>query len=306
MEARKNGKQVTAMIELKARFDEEQNITWAKALEEAGVHVVYGLVGYKIHAKLCMVLRKENNGIKRYVHIGTGNYNPSTAKIYTDMGIFTCNDEICSDVTDLFNAMTGYSYKTNYRKLIVSPHNTREGILKRIKRETDRHKDHGDGYLAFKMNQLVDTDCIEALYEASRAGVKIRLQVRGICCLVPGLDGISENIEVTSIVGRFLEHSRIFYFHNGGEQEILIGSADLMPRNLDRRIEVLVPVLDKELRSIIYNDILLIHLNDNQKARRLKSDGKYERVLMEKSIPVDAQKLMMEYEGGWHYTGEEI
>ena len=306
MEARKNGKQVTAMIELKARFDEEQNITWAKALEEAGVHVVYGLVGYKIHAKLCMVLRKENNGIKRYVHIGTGNYNPSTAKIYTDMGIFTCNDEICSDVTDLFNAMTGYSYKTNYRKLIVSPHNTREGILKRIKRETDRHKDHGDGYLAFKMNQLVDTDCIEALYEASRAGVKIRLQVRGICCLVPGLDGISENIEVTSIVGRFLEHSRIFYFHNGGEQEILIGSADLMPRNLDRRIEVLVPVLDKELRSIIYNDILLIHLNDNQKARRLKSDGKYERVLMEKSIPVDAQKLMMEYEGDWNFTGEEI
>ena len=306
MEARRNHKQVTALVELKARFDEEQNITWTRALEEAGVHVVYGLVGYKIHAKLCMVIRKEEKGIIRYVHIGTGNYNPSTARVYTDLGLFSCDPDICADVTDLFNAMTGYSYKENYRKLLVSPNSTRNEILKRIVREKELHMVQGNGYLAFKMNQLVDMDCIKALYEASMAGVKIRLQVRGICCLIPGIPGVSDNIEVTSIVGRFLEHSRIFYFRNGGNDEMFIGSADLMPRNLDRRIEVLTPVEDPRLRRTIYEDILLVHLNDNVKSRRLKNTGEYERVLPVGSILLDSQKLMMEREGGWNYSPEEV
>lgn len=306
MEARRNHKQVTALVELKARFDEEQNITWTRALEEAGVHVVYGLVGYKIHAKLCMVIRKEEKGIIRYVHIGTGNYNPSTARVYTDLGLFSCDPDICADVTDLFNAMTGYSYKENYRKLLVSPNSTRNEILKRIVREKELHKVQGNGYLAFKMNQLVDMDCIKSLYEASMAGVKIRLQVRGICCLIPGIPGVSDNIEVTSIVGRFLEHSRIFYFRNGGNDEMFIGSADLMPRNLDRRIEVLTPVEDPRLRRAIYEDILLLHLNDNVKSRRLKNTGEYERVLPEGPLLIDSQKLMMEREGGWNYSPEEV
>jgi len=305
MEARRNHKQVTALVELKARFDEEQNITWARALEEAGVHVVYGLVGYKIHAKLCMIIRKEGKGIVRYVHIGTGNYNPFTAKIYTDLGLFTCDPDICADVTDLFNAMTGYSYKESYRKLLVSPNSTRKEILQRIDREIECHKSYGEGLIAFKMNQLVDVDCIRALYEASMAGVRIKLQVRGICCLTPGIPGLSDNIEVTSIVGRFLEHSRILYFRNGGEDEMFIGSADLMPRNLDRRIEVLVPVEDPRLRSIIFNEILMIHLNDNIKARRLKSNGEYERVFPEGKIAIDSQKIMMDREGGWNYSPEE-
>ncbi|MBN1333781.1 MAG: RNA degradosome polyphosphate kinase, partial [Synergistales bacterium] len=199
-----------------------------------------------------------------------------------------------------------YSYKENYRKLLVSPNSTRNEILKRIVREKELHKVQGNGYLAFKMNQLVDMDCIKSLYEASMAGVKIRLQVRGICCIIPGIPGISDNIEVTSIVGRFLEHSRIFYFRNGGNDEMFIGSADLMPRNLDRRIEVLTPVEDPRLRRAIYEDILLLHLNDNVKSRRLKNTGEYERVLPEGPLLIDSQKLMMEREGGWNYSPEEV
>lgn len=305
MEARRNDKQVTVMVELKARFDEEQNITWARALEDAGVHVVYGLVGYKIHAKLCLLLRKEATGVQRYVHIGTGNYNPDTAKIYSDMGLFTCDPDICADVTDLFNAMTGYSYKENYRKLLVSPISTRKEIIKRIDREIEIHKKEGGGYIAMKMNQLVDKPCIKALYRASRAGVTVKLQVRGICCLVPDIEGISENIEVTSVVGRYLEHSRIFYFRNGGKDEMYIGSADLMPRNLDRRIEVMVPIEDSNLRSRILSEILDVHLKDNVKARRLKNDGNYERILKNGSLTIDSQSLMMSHEGGWNYLGEE-
>lgn len=305
MEARKNGKQVTAMVELKARFDEEQNITWARAMEEVGVHVVYGLVGYKIHAKLCLVLRKEATGVRRYVHIGTGNYNPDTARIYSDLGLFTCDPEICADVTDLFNAMTGYSYKDNYRKLLVSPISTRREIIARIDREIERHRKSGDGYIAMKMNQLVDRRCIKALYRASAAGVTVRLQVRGICCLRPGVDGISDNIEVTSVVGRFLEHSRIFYFHNGGDEEMYIGSADLMPRNLDRRIEVLVPIEDPRLRTSILLGILEVHLGDNVKARRLRSDGTYERVTRKEGSPaVDSQSFMVNHDGSWNYRRE--
>jgi len=307
IEARRNGKQVTALVELKARFDEERNITWAEALEEAGVHVVYGLVGYKIHAKMCLVVRRETDGIRRYVHIGTGNYNPVTAQIYGDLGLFTADPAICADITDLFNAITGYSRKDDYRRILVSPMTTRAGIIGRIEREVARHRAHGDGEILFKMNQLVDKACIQALYRASMAGVRIRLQVRGICCLRPGVPGVSETIEVTSVVGRFLEHVRIFFFHNGGDEELLIGSADLMPRNLDRRIEILVPVRDAEIRRTIRDDILRIHLADTAKARCLREDGTYVRVRSGNGEPVvDSQRIMMNRTSGYTpVRGEE-
>ena len=297
--ARKNGKQVTAVVELKARFDEERNINWAEALEEVGVHVVYGLVGYKIHAKLCLVVRRETEGIARYAHIATGNYNPVTAKGYADLGLFTADPEICADVTDLFNAMTGFSRKEDYRLLLVSPHSVRKGIISRIEREIRRHRASGDGFLAFKMNQLVDRECIEALYRASGAGVKVRLQVRGICCLRPGVPGVSENIGVTSIVGPFLEHSRIFYFRNGGEDEMYIGSADLMPRNLDRRVEALVPVREKALRDSLRKDLLEAHLKDSRNAWELLEDGSYRKVVPEGKTSFDSQKFMEEHRSGW-------
>jgi polyphosphate kinase len=266
------------LVELKARFDEESNIVWARALERAGVHVVYGLVGLKTHTKLLLVVRREGDGIVRYVHMGTGNYNDATARVYTDIGFFTSDPDIGNDVSDLFNAITGYSLKQEYRKLLVAPGTMRREILGRIEREIERQQQHGDGYLAFKMNALVDKKCIQALYQASQAGVKVDLQVRGICCLRPGVPGVSENITVTSIVGRFLEHPRIFYFHNGGEEEILLGSADLMPRNLNRRVEQLFPVEDPNLRESLYQHILQVHLRDNLQARRLLPDGDYERV----------------------------
>jgi polyphosphate kinase len=278
MEARERGKQVAVLVELKARFDEENNIVWARALEHADVHVVYGLLGLKTHAKLLMIVRREQGGIRRYVHMSTGNYNDVTARIYTDIGMLTCDEEIGADVTDLFNALTGYSEKREYRKLLVAPGTMRERLLRRIDREIDRHRKHGDGYLAFKMNALVDKACIKALYRASQAGVKIDLQVRGICCLRPGVPGASENVTVTSIVGRFLEHSRIYYFRNGGDSEILLGSADLMPRNLDRRVEQLFPVEHPMLKRTLYERILKIHLQDNVQARRMLPDGSYERV----------------------------
>ncbi|NOX61462.1 MAG: polyphosphate kinase 1 [Chloroflexi bacterium] len=301
MEARENGKQVAVLVELKARFDEENNIVWAKALERAGVHVVYGLVGLKTHAKLLMVVRREPHGIVRYVHMSTGNYNAVTARIYTDMGYFTSDPDIGADVGDLFNALTGYSLKRKYRKLLVAPHGMREGIIERIEREIEQHKAHGKGYLAFKMNQLVDRECIKALYRASQAGVKIDLQVRGICCLRPGIPGVSENITVTSIVGRFLEHPRIYYFRNGGNEEILLGSADLMPRNLDRRVEQLFPVEDPRLKEAIWR-ILDVHLRDNVKARRMLADGSYERVQpAAEEEPLNSQLWLIEHRGFWNW-----
>ena len=301
MTARKNGKQVTAVVELKARFDEERNINWAEALEDVGVHVVYGLVGFKIHAKMCLVIRRESEGVRRYAHIGTGNYNPSTAKIYSDLGLFTADKAVCADVTDLFNAITGYSRKGDYRQLLVSPHTTRSGIVSRIEREIAKHKESGDGYIAFKMNQLVDKECIQALYRASQAGVRVRLQIRGICCLRPGVPGVSETIEVTSIVGRFLEHARVFYFRNGGDDEMYIGSADLMPRNLDRRVEVLVPIRGKELRETLLRDMLETHLADTAKAWKLSADGAYFRIAPAEGTPaVDSQKIMMQHGKGWN------
>lgn len=301
MEARENGKQVAVLVELKARFDEENNIEWARALEKAGVHVVYGVFGLKTHVKTCLVVRREPGGMRSYVHVGTGNYNPGTARVYTDLGYFTCDPEIAADVSDLFNRITGYSRKKEYRKLLVAPESLRPEILRRIYREIEHHEREGGGHLAFKINALADKACIEALYRASQAGVKVELQVRGICCLRPGVPDLSENIEVTSIVGRFLEHSRIFYFRNGGQEEILIGSADLMPRNLDGRVEILCPIEDPKIRKALRDDILFPHLKDTCNARRLKSDGTYEDVLPAPGDDAyDTQTLMLEKAGRWN------
>lgn len=276
IEARRRGKQVTAVVELKARFDEERNINWAEEMEKAGVNIVYGFVGLKIHAKLCLVVRREPDGMKRYVHISTGNYNPSSAKIYTDYGLLTSNAGICEDVSDLFNVMTGYSTQTKYNALVVSPHSTRNTILEHIDREIEYCKTTGHGEITFKCNQLVDRVIIRRLYEASRAGVKISLQVRGICCLRPGVKGVSENITVTSIVGRFLEHARAYWFAHDGTPVVFIGSADLMPRNLDGRIEVLVPVLDAGIRNRL-KATLDLQLSDNVQCWTLESDGRYRK-----------------------------
>lgn len=300
MKARENGKQVAVLVELKARFDEENNIVWARALEHAGVHVVYGLVGLKTHCKLLMVVRREADGIVRYVHMSTGNYNAVTARIYSDLGLFTSDADIGDDVADLFNSLTGYSRQTEFNKLLVAPTSMRDHLIQRIHREIEHHRKNGDGYLAFKMNQLVDKKCIRALYEASQAGVKVDLQVRGICVLRPGIPGVSENITVTSLVGRFLEHPRIYYFHNGGDEEILVGSADLMPRNLDRRVEQLFPVEDPHLKQAV-KKILMTHLQDNVKARRMLPDGSYERVQPEEGeAPMNSQLWMIEHRDFWN------
>lgn len=275
IEAADRGKQVAVLVELKARFDEENNIYWARELEKVGVHVVYGLVGLKTHAKMTLIVRKEFDGVKRYVHLSTGNYNTVTAKLYTDIGFFTCNEDICSDVSDVFNFLTGYSQQKEFRKLFVSPLHMRESILKLIAREISFRKAGKSAHIIMKMNSLVDPTIIAALYEASSAGVKIDLIVRGVCSLIPGVNGLSENIRVISIVGRFLEHSRIFYFHNNGDEEIYLSSADMMQRNLDRRVEVTFPIEDKKLKDEIINNILNVYLKDNIKARMLYSDGAY-------------------------------
>ncbi len=294
IEARRLGKQVTVVVELKARFDEEQNITWAEEMEKAGIHVVYGMPGMKIHAKLCFIIRREGNGVKRYAHIGTGNYNASTAKIYTDFGLITAHHGICTEVSELFNIMTGYAEKDDYQYLLVSPNSMRIKLLQGIENEILHHQKYGNGEILFKCNQLSDKLCIQALYRASMEGVKIRLQVRGVCCLRPGILGISDNIEVTSLVGRFLEHTRIYAFSNNGDPLVYIGSADLMPRNLDRRIEVLVPLLNEQLRRHLFNKILIPHLNDTAKAYKLLEDGSYVRNQAVKGeTPFHVQKHMM-------------
>jgi polyphosphate kinase len=301
MEARNNGKDVAAMIELKARFDEENNIGWARALERAGVHVVYGLSGLKVHSKVCMVVRKEKEGITRYVHLGTGNYNASTSRIYTDLGLFTRDHVICADVADLFNALTGYSRVHSYRSLLVAPVSIRKGLFQRIEREIEIHRKNGGGHIIFKINALVDRDCIDILYRASEAGVRVDLQVRGICCLRPGVPGLSENINVSSIVGRFLEHPRIFYFRNDGEEEVFLGSADLMPRNLDRRIEVIFPVNDPVIRRSIIDTILKVYLRDSVNMRILNPGGNYTRVRpLPGETPCDAQAWLISHRGMWH------
>lgn len=277
LEAAENGKQVAVLMELKARFDEESNIGWALALEKAGVHVVYGLVGLKTHCKVTMVVRKEGEGIRRYLHLATGNYNAVTSRIYEDMGMFTCDEDMGSDATDLFNYLTGYSTKMNYKKLLVAPVNLREKMEKLIRREIEHARAGNKARLVFKMNSLVDMEMIQLLYQASQAGVKIDLLVRGMCCLRPGLKGVSENIRVVSIVGRYLEHSRIFYFTNNGNDEVYLGSADIMPRNLNHRVEVVFPVENKSQVRFLREKILDAYLKDNTRARILQPDGSYER-----------------------------
>jgi len=301
LEARENGKAVAAVIELKARFDEENNIGWANKLEQAGVHVVYGIVGLKVHAKACMVVRREKNGIRRYIHLGTGNYNAASARIYTDFGFFTCDPGIGADVADLFNFLTGYARIEEYKTLAVAPVTLRRAVLSGIQRETERHISHGDGHIIFKMNALVDRECIGALYRASQAGVKVDLQVRGICCLRPGLPGISDTIRVNTIVGRFLEHARLYYFHNGGKEEVLLGSADLMPRNLDRRVEILFPVRDTAIRAMLAGTVIPRLFSDTRKMRVLSGDGTYRHARPEQGRePFDAQSWFVTSRGSWH------
>ncbi|BCL36945.1 polyphosphate kinase 1 [Nostoc sp. MS1] len=272
--AAENGKQVSVLVELKARFDEENNIYWARRLERVGVHVVYGLVGLKTHCKTVLVVRREKDRMRRYVHIGTGNYNPKTARLYTDLGLFTCREELGADITDLFNFLTGYSRQKSYREVLVAPVNMRDRFLELICREITNVQNGFSGRIVAKMNSLVDPQIIATLYEASRAGVQIDLIIRGICCLRPGVKDISENIRVISIIGRFLEHSRIYYFHNNAQEEIYIGSADWMRRNLDRRVEVITPIKDADIAKDL-QEILGILLADNRQTWDLQPDGSY-------------------------------
>lgn len=295
LDAAESGKQVAAMVELKARFDESNNLVWARALERAGVHVTYGFPEMKTHCKLCLVVRREAQGVKSYAHIGTGNYNPATARLYTDLGLFTCDEAITQDISELFNYLTGFSKQTQYRKLLVAPVNLREGILARIRREASLPKKQGPGHIIWKLNALVDPEVIEALYAASQAGVKIDLVIRGVCCLRPGVAGMSDNIRVTSIVGRFLEHSRVYYFENGGVPDVLIGSADAMRRNLDRRIEVLVPVEDPRLVSHIRHQILENYLKDNVNNWELDGEGQYTRRPCASKKPFSAQVHFLQH-----------
>ncbi len=272
-----NGKQVSVLVELKARFDEENNINWAKTLEKAGCHVIYGLVGLKTHSKITLVVRREEDGIRRYVHLGTGNYNDSTAKQYTDCGLMTCNPLIGEDATAVFNMLSGYSEPLGWNKLVLAPLWLRGKLLKLIRRETENARKGEPAHIIAKMNSLCDKEVIASLYEASCAGVKIELIVRGICCLKAGVPELSENIHVRSIVGNFLEHSRIFYFENGGRPQLFMASADWMPRNLDKRVEIMFPVEDPEIKKQVMH-ILEVQLADNVKAHILQPDGSYEKV----------------------------
>ncbi|MEG4022989.1 polyphosphate kinase 1 [Microcoleus sp. S13C4] len=300
IQAAENGKQVAVLVELKARFDEENNINWARKLEQAGVHVVYGLVGLKTHTKIVMVVRREDGHIRRYVHIGTGNYNPKTAGLYTDVGLLSCREDLGSDLTDLFNYLTGYSRQVSYRKLLVAPVNMRDRFLALIRREAEfcRLQAEGGigscGRIVAKMNALVDPQIIVALYEASQAGVKIDLIIRGICCLRPGVEGVSENIRVISIIGRFLEHSRMFYFFNGGDEEVYIGSADWMQRNLTRRVEAIVQVEDPTIAKEL-QEILGVMLADNRQAWDLQPGGHYSQRRPPTNCPeVSSQQILMD------------
>jgi polyphosphate kinase len=270
-----NGKQVAVLVEIKARLDEANNIAWARRMEENGVHVVYGLIGLKTHCKVALVVRREGHGIRRYVHLGTGNYNPTTARQYTDLSLFTARQEIADDVTALFNMLTGYSTAPQWKRLSVAPMGLQEKVLGLIQRETDKARKGESGRIVAKMNSLVDPSVIRALYAASQAGVRIELLVRGVCCLRPGVPGVSENIRVTSVVDRFLEHSRVFAFGEGAQAEVWMSSADWMPRNFVRRIETMFPVEDPVIRQRLLDEVLGVSLKDNVKARRLQRDGTY-------------------------------
>ena len=291
--ASEQGKQVTALIELKARFDEEHNIEWAQKLDRAGVHVVYGIMGLKTHGKLTLVVRREGENLRRYVHIASGNYNPTTSCTYTDLGMFTCDEAIGRDATELFNYLTGFSEQTEYRKLLVAPVNLREKLNALFDREIEHKRAGRPAHIVAKFNRLADLQVIEKLYEVSRAGVKVDLIVRGICMLRPGIPGLSENIRVCSVVGRFLEHSRVFWFANGGDEEIYIGSADWMTRNLKNRIEVVAPVTDLDAKRYLRDDLLEAYLSDNTKARELQPDGRYVPI-MRGTEPFDSQNYFID------------
>jgi polyphosphate kinase len=272
--AAENGKQVMALVELKARFDEDNNIQWAKHLERSGVHVVYGVIGLKTHTKIVLVVRKEKERLRSYVHIGTGNYNSKTSRLYTDIGLLSARPELGQDLVELFNYLTGFSKQQSFRKLLVAPVSLRKGMEQLIRREIEHAQQGRGGSIKAKMNSLVDPGIIALLYEASQAGVTIQLIIRGMCSLYPGLESMSDNISVVSIIGRFLEHSRIFWFNNGGEPEVFIGSADLMPRNLDRRVEAVVPIEEPELRAQLER-LLERYLSDNRGAWDMQPDGSF-------------------------------
>ena len=296
IEAAEMGKQVAVLVELKARFDEQNNIYWARELEKVGVHVVYGLVGLITHAKMTLVVRKEYDGVKRYVHLATGNYNATTAKLYTDLGFFTSDEQICTDVSDIFNFLTGYSKQKEYKKLFVSPVNMREKFLGLINREIENASAGKEAKIYMKLNSLVDPSIICALYEASNAGVDIKLVVRGVCSLIPGVEGLSENIVVRSIVGRYLEHSRVFYFYNEGNEEVYLSSADMMQRNLDRRVEVAFPIENAKLKDEIIKTLIKVSLKDNVKARILHPDGSYKFAdLSDSARRVNSQEWLMNH-----------
>ena len=295
--AAENGKQVTALVELKARMDEEANILWARALEQAGVHVVYGLIGYKTHSKVALIVRREAGGLRRYVHLGTGNYNPATARTYSDLSLFTARDDFGADATSLFNLLTGYSRPTHWKRFKVAPLGLKAAVIEMIDREAELARQTGRGRIVAKMNSLVDSEVIKALYRASQAGVQIDLIVRGICCLRPGLPGVSDRIRVVSVVDRFLEHSRIWFFEAGGRREMWLSSADWMPRNFIRRVEVAFPIEDPGLKDRIADEILGTQLLDNVKARILHPDGGYERIIPGSygtpTTPIRSQERLM-------------
>ena len=290
-----NGKQVTAVIELKARLDEERNILWARELEKAGVHVVFGFIGLKTHCKVALVVRREDEGIRRYVHLATGNYNPQTARLYTDLGYFTCNPDFCEDASALFNYLTGYCELPQWRKLVVAPSRMQTFMVEMIQQETDNQKAGRPGRIIAKINGLLEPAIVQPLYRASQAGVRIDLICRGICALRPQLPGVSDNIRVVSVVDRFLEHSRIFYFGNNGDPQVYIGSADWMDRNLSRRVEVVFPVEPPELKQRLIREILAVSMADNAKARELLPDGSYRRIKPENGqLPVRSQERFLE------------
>jgi polyphosphate kinase len=305
LEANQNGKQVAVLVEIKARFDEESNIGWARALEADGVHVIYGLLGLKTHSKVALVVRREGDRLARYVHLSTGNYNAVTAAAYSDLGLFTADPEIGEDATQLFNYLTGYAHPKDFRRLLVAPVNLRERLVELVERETDHARAGRGGHLVFKVNALADDGMIEALVRASQAGVRVDLLVRGICSLRPGIAGATENVRVTSIIGRFLEHSRIFWFRNAGKEEVYLGSADLMRRNLSRRVEVLFPVTDPALVRHLREGVLDTYLADNVRARVMRADGGYDRVHPRDQEPaVDAQARLLLATSTVTFSGE--
>ncbi|MGH9174806.1 MAG: polyphosphate kinase 1, partial [Vicinamibacterales bacterium] len=296
IDAAEQGKQVAVLVELKARFDERNNIAWATRLESAGIHVVYGLLNLKVHCKLTLVVRQEADGIRRYAHVATGNYNRITTQVYTDLGLLTGDQALVDDVTEVFNFLTGYSNKRSYNALLVAPVGLRQGIKAMIDREIEHAQSGRPARIIVKNNAVADPGMIKALYRASQAGVKVDMIVRGVCCLRPGIAGISDKIQVRSIVGRFLEHSRIYYFLNGGEEELYFGSADLMERNLDRRVEVVCPIQDPTLKRHLRDTVLEALLSDSHRAWDLQPDGSYLRVRPPEGVdPLDSQRFLLEW-----------